>query len=187
MIESLLPDDKKAASIELYPYLADSFGNSTRIDYGSGHEASFLIFCLCLFKIGLFREFDRKAVALRVFNKYLKVCRSLQVVYHMEPAGSRGVHAIDDFQFIPFLWGSAQLIGSFISHTKTGPFHEHSNQLWNISAVPSWEKVNSGMFKMYEGEVLKKFPVVQHFRFGSLFSFEKKEGAPTESLVRECS
>lgn len=37
--------------------------------------------------------------------------------------------------------------------TKTGPFHEHSNQLWNISAVQKWEKVNSGMFKMYEAEV----------------------------------
>jgi serine/threonine-protein phosphatase 2A activator len=41
--------------------------------------------------------------------------------------------------------------------------------LYNISAVPSWEKINQGMFKMYEGEILKKFPVVQHFLFGSMF------------------
>ena len=27
---------------------------------------------------------------------------------------------------------------------KSGPFHEHSNQLWNISAVPLWSKVYSG-------------------------------------------
>ena len=36
---------------------------------------------------------------------------------------------------------------------KTGPFAEHSNQLWNISAVPHWEKVNSGLIKMYKAEV----------------------------------
>ena len=36
---------------------------------------------------------------------------------------------------------------------KTGPFAEHSNQLWNISGVPHWEKVNSGLVKMYKAEV----------------------------------
>lgn len=36
---------------------------------------------------------------------------------------------------------------------KTGPFAEHSNQLWNISAVHSWSKVNQGLIKMYRAEV----------------------------------
>lgn len=36
---------------------------------------------------------------------------------------------------------------------KTGPFAEHSNQLWNISAVPSWSKVNQGLIRMYKAEV----------------------------------
>jgi len=36
---------------------------------------------------------------------------------------------------------------------KTGPFAEHSNQLYNISGVPSWSKVNSGLIKMYKAEV----------------------------------
>lgn len=38
---------------------------------------------------------------------------------------------------------------------KTGPFAEHSNQLWNISAVPSWSKVNQGLIRMYKAEVSK--------------------------------
>ena len=36
---------------------------------------------------------------------------------------------------------------------KTGPFHEHSNQLWNISGVQLWSKVNTGLIKMYKNEV----------------------------------
>lgn len=199
-IDALLTKDKKGAVIELLPYLLDSFGNATRIDYGSGHEASFLIFIYCLRKLGVFTSEDNTALVLRLFLKYLRLVRCLQTTYRMEPAGSRGVHALDDFQFMPFLWGSSQLIGQkrlvpesylkpetvelhaprnlffdavqYINETKTGPFHEHSNQLWNISAVRTWEKINSGMFKMYEAEVLKKFPVVQHFVFGSIFSFE---------------
>ncbi|KHN74294.1 Serine/threonine-protein phosphatase 2A activator, partial [Toxocara canis] len=201
LIYSLLPTEKKGAVQELVPYFLDSFGNATRIDYGSGHEASFLVLMFCLRQLGVFTEDDNRALVLRIFLKYLRVVRCLQVTYRMEPAGSRGVHALDDFQFMPFLWGSAQLIGNkkhlvpesylnaetvalhapknlffdavqYINETKTGPFHEHSNQLWNISAVQTWEKVNSGMFKMYEAEVLKKFPVVQHFLFGSIFSIQ---------------
>jgi serine/threonine-protein phosphatase 2A activator len=58
----------------------------------------------------------------------------------------------------------------FITSVKTGPFAEHSNQLWNISGVPTWNKVNNGLIKMYHAEVLDKFPVVQHILFGTLIS-----------------
>ncbi|PWA24028.1 hypothetical protein CCH79_00019153, partial [Gambusia affinis] len=41
----------------------------------------------------------------------------------------------------------------FLTDMKTGPFAEHSNQLWNISAVPSWSKVNQGLIRMYKAEL----------------------------------
>ncbi|EJW78233.1 hypothetical protein WUBG_10859 [Wuchereria bancrofti] len=176
-----------------------------------GHEASFLIFIFCLRKLGVFVPSDNRSLVLRLFLKYIRLIRCLQTTYRMEPAGSRGVHALDDFQFIPFVWGSSQLIGNkrlipesylkpdiveihssrnlffdavqYINNTKNGPFHEHSNQLWNISAVKTWEKINSGLFKMYEAEVLKKFPVVQHFQFGSLFSIEPVKEMDDPNLI----
>lgn len=47
--------------------------------------------------------------------RYLHFVRKLQTVYRMEPAGSHGVWSLDDFQFLPFMWGSSQLIGTGLS------------------------------------------------------------------------
>lgn len=38
-----------------------------------------------------------------------------------------------------------------IFEVKSGPFHEHSSQLYSIATgVQHWTKVHSGLFKMYE-------------------------------------
>ncbi|KAJ2345917.1 Serine/threonine-protein phosphatase 2A activator [Coemansia sp. RSA 2618] len=193
----LLPEASHGAVVELAPYLAEAFGNATRIDYGSGHELSFLVWLLCLCKIGFLEPSDSAAMVLVVFQRYLMLCQQLQRVYKLEPAGSHGVWGLDDYQFLPFYFGSAQFIGTsvppaesispalvaekgdeylylqgirFILEMKRGPFFEHSRQLYDISGVPRWEKVNQGLGKMYKAEVLGKFPVVQHLQFGSLFS-----------------
>jgi serine/threonine-protein phosphatase 2A activator len=182
--------------LELVPYLLDSFGNSTRIDYGTGHEMAFVMLLCCLFRCGGLAEGDRPAVGLAVMAAYMELVRELQERYRMEPAGSMGVWNLDDYQFVAFIWGAAQMGDrarlkpkaipdpemaemlakenqffaclAYIHRVKTGPFHEHSNQLWNISAVPNWPKVFTGLVKMYRAEVLTKFPVIQHSLFGSL-------------------
>ena len=199
MLKDLLPSHRLDAVVELQAYFKDGFGNKTRIDYGSGHEASFTAFLCCLFQLNVLQESDYIATVFRIFKRYLDLMRRLQKVYRMEPAGSHGVWGLDDFNFLPFFWGSAQLTDdnytlrpssipdpkvcsankdeylffdciNNIHEVKSGPFFEHSNTLWGISSVPTWSKVNSGLLKMYKAEVLSKFPVMQHFVFGSIFS-----------------
>ncbi|MBA0693583.1 hypothetical protein Goari_003947, partial [Gossypium aridum] len=173
-----LPEDLKPSTIEIVPYFTDSFGNSSRIDYGTGHETNFAAWLYCLARMGIIKEEDYQAVVARVFVKYLDLMRKLQLVYCLEPAGSHGVWGLDDYHFLPFIFGSSQLIDhneymylsciGFIKKVKKGPFAEHSPLLDDISAVPNWKKVNSGMLKMYKAEVLEKVPIMQHFLFGWL-------------------
>uniref|UniRef100_A0A6Q2X2R5 Serine/threonine-protein phosphatase 2A activator n=1 Tax=Esox lucius TaxID=8010 RepID=A0A6Q2X2R5_ESOLU len=110
LVSAVIPEDKAAAAPEIAVYLKESVGNSTRIDYGTGHEAAFAIFLCCLCKIGALTVDDQLAIIFKVFDRYLEVMRKLQKTYRMEPAGSQGVWGLDDFQFLPFIWGSAQFI-----------------------------------------------------------------------------
>lgn len=59
----------------------------------------------------------------------------------------------------------------YIKSLKKGvPFFESSPMLHDISHLLSWSKVASGLLRLYEGEVLNKRQVVQHFVFGNIFS-----------------
>ena len=59
----------------------------------------------------------------------------------------------------------------YIRKLKQGvPFFESSPMLYDISqTLPTWDKVARGMLRLYQGEVLGKRQVVQHFVFGKLF------------------
>lgn len=285
---------------ELRAYLHDSFGHPIRIDYGTGHESSFVVFLLSLCKIGCFRWGGTKIqdsnggdstnksnqspeaislASLSLFHAYLDVTRGLQRDYMLEPAGSHGVWGLDDYHCIPFYLGACQMIareqwqqknqppmkkkgngkegaeqGSdndtgdeaasrmpdnpylpeatspatdrstpvdthmdnndhwtpsiiqdrraiethrptylyfscihFIQQIKQNvPFFESSPMLNDISHLKSWSKVSSGLLKLYEGEVLDRMPVVQHFVFGKIFSatWSPSRKAPLEAPKR---
>ncbi|KAN0136948.1 hypothetical protein V8E53_005389 [Lactarius tabidus] len=195
-----LPAFPAEAIPEVSGYFVESWGNRTRIDYGSGMELNFLCWLLCLERLGVVQESDHVALVIRVFWRYVQVMRTLQSSYWLEPAGSHGVWGLDDYHFLPFLFGSAQLRSHkhlrpksihdnevveefskdymyfacirFINSVKTASLRWHSPMLDDISAVKTWDKVNQGMIKMYHAEVLGKLPVIQHFLFGSILPYE---------------
>ncbi|TEB31594.1 serine/threonine-protein phosphatase 2A activator 1 [Coprinellus micaceus] len=193
------------------PYLMGSFGSFTRMDYGTGHETSFALFLLVLTLVRFFEPVPQveRELVLIVFLRYLRLCWKLQDVYRLEPAGSHGVWGLDDSHFLPYIFGSGQLRDqadvpvnavlrtplpgtnlyflsiSRIHQVKNGPFHEHSSSLHAIAvSVPNWGKVNSGLFKMYEAEVLSKRVVVQHIPLGGILEWDSSPLPASDSTTQ---
>lgn len=70
MLQKALPEKYHRAIPEIMIYLQESFGNPTRIDYGTGHEMAFTWFLCCCYKIGALTIGDNAAVVLKIFNRY---------------------------------------------------------------------------------------------------------------------
>ena len=109
----LLPEHLQAYIPELSAYFLDAFGSFVRIDYGTGHELHFVAWLCYLTRLGAFgipcTPDEETRLALEVFPAYLRVVWHLQDRYALEPAGSHGVWGLDDYQFVPYIFGAAQL------------------------------------------------------------------------------
>ena len=196
-------------SEEVRAYLLAGLGDAVRVDYGTGHELSFLAFlCACRHE-GRLEAGDLPSVALVVLARYFALVRQLQKRYLLEPAGSRGCWGLDDYQFLPFLVGAAQLSGhphlrpksvmdaeirgafgaeymylcavDHVHTLKVTSFAEHSPMLYDITSVRDWAAVHRGLLSMYNREVLGKHAIVQHFVFSSLLP---GDAAPEEDVRR---
>eukprot|EP01064_Diplonema_japonicum_P024586 TRINITY_DN35195_c0_g1_i1.p1 TRINITY_DN35195_c0_g1~~TRINITY_DN35195_c0_g1_i1.p1 ORF type:complete len:315 (+),score=65.46 TRINITY_DN35195_c0_g1_i1:55-999(+) len=188
-------DESKAA--ELAVYWRDAFGNPIRIDYGTGHELNFVMVLYCLTKLGGVLPTDPVVMVTQAVTSYISLMRILQTHYSMEPAGSKGVWGLDDYHHLIFFWGAAQLVNHPTLHpsnvketskdnqhnylylegihwiltNKSGSFQENSPTLASLSDL-QWTKIQKGMLKMYHGEVLHQWPVMQHLCFGTIFPWQ---------------
>ena len=87
MLETYLPihtlngnaESEVSAHDELKSYLLGSFGSAQRLDYGTGHELSFLAFLGCIWKLGGFESSDadrrkeERNIVLDVIEPYVMV------------------------------------------------------------------------------------------------------------------
>ena len=101
----------------------------------------------------------------------------------LDPSASTDTHTDNHDHWTPSIIHNAQILETyspmylylsciqFIRQIKPNvPFFESSPMLNDISHLGSWSKASSGLLRLYEGEVLDKKPVVQHFVFGNIFS-----------------
>ncbi|XP_050430705.1 serine/threonine-protein phosphatase 2A activator-like [Adelges cooleyi] len=171
-------------TVELPVYLKQSFGAPENMEYGIQHEISFTMFLIILYKLNFLTPLDEPYVVCLLFDN------------------SRSF-GLNDYHYLPFLWGSAQLIENkcnilpiSIDETRTAklyksdfifmdclhnlhslkqsePFWKHSYQLWSLKSLSNWEKVNQGLMEMFKRDLLNNYDIVKHLVFGESLGFKR--------------
>lgn len=183
---------------ETAEYFLISFGSWSRLDFGTGNEINFLAFLTCLDSFHYFKEADYQHIVFYVFWNYWEVIKRIQMNYHLPPAGSLGAWGFDDFVFLPFLFGSSQLINNqsnihpdnlfdesttisnnshnsfsfwleFLSCYK-GNISEHSPTLFSLRSIPSFQEMNTLLLKFFKERILNKPVIIEQYYFGKILS-----------------
>ncbi|XP_017128162.1 serine/threonine-protein phosphatase 2A activator [Drosophila elegans] len=185
---------------ELGQYLRRSFGNAKSMDFGPANELMFLFFLCGLFRAGILLAKDTLAAALMLFNRYAHLVRRMVAIYGLQTAKDP-VCTIDDFIFIPYLWGAAQLsleapfsplqceqakvlesqkqdymivevVDYLLRNGGGGQLSQVAFQLWSILSIPTWAQVYMGFERNVIDNLLCSLHTMEHAIFGELMSFD---------------
>lgn len=108
-LKTELGSENSEPFVELVPYFMGAFGSKQRLDFGTGHELSFLAFVGGLLYTDIIGDPSGEDILL-IFYNYFHVVQKLVLVYTLEPAGSRGVWGLDDHFHLAYIFGSAQIV-----------------------------------------------------------------------------
>ncbi|GMG56452.1 unnamed protein product [Ambrosiozyma monospora] len=101
----------KGFKTEIQYYLLGSFGSRERLDFGTGHELSFMAFLGGLLMVGILSpEASTGQEILITLGKYYDLMKTLILSYTLEPAGSHGVWGLDDHFHLIYIVGACQLV-----------------------------------------------------------------------------
>ncbi|KAK6090941.1 hypothetical protein P3W45_000186 [Vairimorpha bombi] len=139
-------------------YIQNSFGNSKRLDYGTGHELNFLCYC--------YEEYCKNNLKLNeIFNllkMYWKVSRKFISKFNLEPAGSKGTWTLDSYQLLPYVFGSAESCLSMKDWYKD-LLDDCKSVLALRMFSRHWSDITKDMIVMYKKEVLSRNVVTKSF------------------------
>ncbi|KAK1347998.1 serine/threonine-protein phosphatase 2A activator [Hamiltosporidium tvaerminnensis] len=122
-------------SEEIIRYFISSFGNSIRLDYGTGHELNFFCYLYCLYT----ENYISLEEIFPILKKYFQIVRNFIFKFNLEPAGSHGIWGIDDYQLLPFLFGSSEIIQ--LNRIKIRRSFEMKEELKNQEKNEDFEKI----------------------------------------------
>lgn len=156
----------QSAKIELAAYLMASLGSLQRLDFGTGHELSFLAFFGgCLF-LGLLDSDTGASIEgkeiLWIFTHYFQIIRKVVKKYTLEPAGSHGVWGLDDHFHLPYIIGSAQLKG-------VEERHESQDQRKHAARSTTKRPQDMSIYGMPRPSAVMNTQIVEDFKYRNMY------------------
>lgn len=145
--------DTRGFKVEAQTYLCNSFGSQTRLDYGTGHELSFLAFLGGLIRLKIIpaNEISGQQMLL-LWVHYYQLVRRLITEYNLEPAGSHGVWGLDDHFHLIYIFGAAQFVDNKLAPpvsqvTATRTIHQFESRNLYVNAIAFIHKIKKGPFQ----------------------------------------